>query len=337
MVATMCSCKGNKKVVLTSGLKEEEIFRIDSQVCTKQEMMLYLVNTQKIYEEVYGAQIWQTKTQDATIEDSLKENVLAKISRIKVLVLLADEKGVSLTKDEKQKAERAGKIYFDSLTEYEKDALDIEQDDIVQAYTEYALANKVYDYLVQDVNPEISDDDARTITVSQIFISTYRKDLHGRVISYSDSLKTEAYKRAQRARQSIAEGEDFFTVQAQVSESATKELSFRKGQMGTAYEEAAFALANEEISNVVETPEGFYILKCLNTFNRDETDANKVIILEEQKKAAFEAEYERFLGTLTGNLNHKAWDAITLFDDPQILTNSFFEKYELYFEEKPLG
>ncbi len=336
MVATMCSCKGNKNVVLTSGLKEEEIFRIDSEVCTKQEMMLYLVNTQKIYEEVYGTQIWQTETQDATIQDSLKESVLAKLSRIKVMVLLADEKGVSLTKEEKQKAERAGRIYYDSLTDYEKNALAMKEEVVIQAYEEYALANKLYNYLVQDVNPEISDDDARTITVSHIFIKTYRKDAQGKVIPYSSSLKTEAYKRAQQIRQRIQDGEDFVAVQTQVNEGESKQISFRKGEMNAAYEEAAFSLAGDEVSKVVETPEGYYIIKCLNTFNKEETDANKVLILEEQKKAAFEAEYEAFLGTLTGNLNHKSWEAIRLTDDPQIQTNTFFEKYELYFEEKPI-
>lgn len=336
MVATMCSCKGNKNVVLTSGLKEEEIFRIDSAVCTKPEMMLYLVNTQKGFEKVYGTEIWQTQTKETTIQDSLKESVLAKLSRIKVMVLLADEKGVSLTSDEKQKAERAAKIYFDSLTPYEKETLGLKESDIIRAYEEYALANKLYAYLVQDVNPEISDDDARTITVSHILIKNYHQDANGHIVPYSASLKTEAYKRAQEIRQRIMEGEEFEAVQGLVNESDTTQISFRKGEMGQAYEEAAFLLANDEVSRVVETPEGYYIIKCINTFNKEETDANKLLIVEEQKKAAFESEYEAFLGTLIGNLNHKSWDAITLIDDPQIQTDSFFEKYELYFEERPL-
>ena len=50
----------------------------------------------------------------------------------------------------------------------------------------------------------------------------------------------------------------------------------------------------------------------------------------------FEKEYDAFLGTLIGNINHKSWDAISLVNDPQIQTDSFFEKYELYFEERPL-
>lgn len=335
-VATMCSCKGNRNVVLTSGLKEEEIFKIESEVCTRTEILLYLINTQNIYEEMYGEELWQTETQDTTIQDSLKESVLAKISRIKVMKLLAKEKGVTLTKEEKQKAERAGRIYFDSLSDYEKEALEIEEGDVVKAYEEYALANKLYAYLVQDVNPEISDDDARTITVSHIYIKTYRKDSQGKVLPYSTSLKTEAYQRACQAYQRIQDGEDFTEVLEQVSESENRQLSFRKGQMSAEYEEVAFSLANDEVSRVVETSEGYYIIKCLNTFNKEETDANKILIVEEQKRTAFETEYEAFLGKLTGNLNNKSWDAITLTEDSAIQTSSFFDMYELYFEENSL-
>ena len=38
-------------------------------------------------------------------------------------------------------------------------------------YGEYALAAKVYRQIVENVNPEISDDEARTITVEAIRVS----------------------------------------------------------------------------------------------------------------------------------------------------------------------
>ena len=109
------------------------------------------------------------------------------------------------------------------------------------------------------------------------------------------------------------------------------EFSFRKGEMDAAYEEVAFNLATDEISSVVETPDGYYIIKCLNTFNREETDANKVLLLEERKRKAFEDVYSNFLGTLTGNINNKMWDEMTLSDDPAITTNTFFVHATMFF------
>ncbi|MBQ8246266.1 MAG: peptidylprolyl isomerase [Lachnospiraceae bacterium] len=331
IVLTFIGCDGDKTVVLTTGLSEDEIFKIESEVCTRPEIMLYLTNMQNVYEGVYGEQIWETDVDGVSIQESLKETVLARISRVKVLKLLAEEEGVSLNKEEKQKAEEAGKEYFATLSEEEIEILDVTEELVISMYEEYALADKVYHYLIQDVNPEISDDDARTITVSHILIRTFHVDLNGQVKPYSEAAKAEALQRAKEILQMAKDGEDFEQLVLTYNEDTKGSLSFRKGEMPAAYEEAAFNLANEEISQIVETEYGYYIIKCTNTFDREETDANKIIILGEQKEAAFQVVYEEFLGTLTGNLNQKEWQAVTLITDPSVTTDSFFTIYEKYF------
>ena len=331
VLLTFTGCDSDKTVVLTTGLSQNEIFKIESEVCTRPEIMLYLTNMQNMYEDVYGEQIWDTDVDGTSIEDALKETVLARISRVKVLILLAEEKGVSLNKDERRTAEEAGKEYYDSLSEEEIALLGVTEELIVDMYKEYALADKVYHYLIQDVNPEISDDDARTITVSHILIRTFHVDNNGKVKPYSQAAKEEALERAKEVLELVRSGEDFDTLAMTYNEDIESSISFRKGEMPLAYEEAAFDLATDEVSQIVETEYGYYIIKCTNTFNREETDANKIIILNEQKEEAFQVVYEEFLGTLTGNLNQKEWDAITLIDSPEITTDSFFTVYEKYF------
>lgn len=331
-ILTFIGCDSDKTLVLTTGLSEDEIFKIESEVCTRPEIMLYLTNMQNVYEGVYGEQIWETDVDGVSIQESLKETVLARISRVKVLKLLAEEQGVSLNKEEEQKAEDAGKEYFSSLSEEEVEILGVTEELVISMYEEYALADKVYHYLIQDVNPEISDDDARTITVSHILIRTFHVDLNGKVEPYSEAAKAEALQRAKEVLQLARDGEDFEQLVLTYNEDTKGSISFRKGEMPVTYEEAAFNLATDEISQIVETEYGYYIIKCTNTFDREETDANKLIILGEQKEEAFQAVYEEFLGTLTGNINRKEWDAITLIEDADVNTNSFFTIYEKYFQ-----
>lgn len=331
VILTFTGCDSDKTVVLTTGLSQDEIFKIESEICTRPEIMLYLTNMQNVYEGVYGEQIWDTDVNGVAIEESLKETVLARISRVKVLILLAEEQGVSLNKDERRTAEEAGKEYYDSLSEEEIALLGVTEDMIIAMYEEYALADKVYHYLIQDVNPEISDDDARTITVSHILIRTFHVGTNGKVEPYSQAAKDEALQRANEVLELARSGENFDALAMTYNEDTKSSLSFRKGEMPKAYEEAAFNLATDEISQIVETEYGYYIIKCTNTFNREETDANKIIILEEQKKEAFQVVYEEFLGTLTGNLNQKEWEAVTLIDSPEVTTDSFFTVYEKYF------
>ena len=91
LLLSFASCK--KKIVLTTGFEEGELFRIDKSSCSTSEYLVYLINMQNMYENSYGEQIWQMTTADGEpLEDGLKETVLARISRVKVMNLLAAKK-----------------------------------------------------------------------------------------------------------------------------------------------------------------------------------------------------------------------------------------------------
>ena len=75
MLLTLSGCEkgeGEVKLVLTTGFKKDEIFRIETMSCTLPEVMVYLTNTQDQYESVYGAEIWKTNLNGVTLEESIK-------------------------------------------------------------------------------------------------------------------------------------------------------------------------------------------------------------------------------------------------------------------------
>lgn len=310
------------KIVLTLGFTKDEVFRIETASCYKKEVMVYLTNLQNRYEQIYGTGIWQLEQDGVTIEESVKESVLAELVQIKTMNLMAEKYGLSLEEEERDAVNEAAKAYFDSLSRAEKSALDVTLDTIRQLYGEYALANKVYEYMIQDVNPEISDDEARTVVVQQILIKFGDDD--GAQESY-------AYERAKEALGQIERGDDFDVVAALYNEAQESTVSVRKGERDKAFEEAVFGLAKEEVSDIVETGEGYYILKCVSTLNREETDLNKVKIVEERKREMFGREYDSFVETLTRHMNETVWQEITLLHDEEITTSDFFEVFEEYY------
>ena len=72
---------------------------------------------------------------------------------------------MELSDQETEMAKEAAKAYFSSLNDTEKVQMGVTEEVIAGLYAEYALANKVYQFIIRDINPEISDDEARTITV----------------------------------------------------------------------------------------------------------------------------------------------------------------------------
>lgn len=317
------------KIVLTTGFAKDEVFRIETASCYKKEVMVYLTNLQNRYEQVYGAEIWAKEQGGVTIEQSVKESVLAELAQIKTMNLMAEKYSLSLTEAEQDAVKEAAKVYFQSLTRTERDALDVNIDTIRQLYREYALADKVYDYMIKDVNPEISDDEARAVVLQQILIR-FGRQKEGEEIS--EQQRSYARARAQDAFKRIEAGEDFDVVAARYNEAEESTISVRKGEMDPACEEAAFALGNGEVSGVVETGEGYYILKCVSTLNREETDRNKVKIVEERKKEAFSKEYDSYVQTLTRHMNEELWTEITLLHDSEITTLSFFDVFAEYYK-----
>lgn len=319
-------------MILYTGFKKDEVFRIETMSCMLPEVMVYLTNTQDQYENAFGSQIWQTNLGDVSLEDNIKETVLAQLAQIKTMNLLAQRHGVQLDEEELALTEEAADTYYSSLNQTEREVMQVDREVIARLYAEFALANKVYEYIIKDINPEISDDEARTITVQHILIRTYVQDGTGKKIEFSDKDKKEAYERAAEilalARE---EGADFEDLVLNYSEGDKGNYSFGKGETDPAFEEAAFNLGKGEISDIIETRYGYHIIKCINTFNREETDANKIKIVEKRKEEVFGQEYDAFVSTLTRTINQSLWDSISFSINEEVTTCDFFDIYNQYF------
>lgn len=320
------------RLVLTTGFKKNEVFRIESMSCTLPEVMVYLVNTKEQYESVYGEKIWETSLNGVTLEESIKDTVLAQLAQVKTMNLLAGQYDVALNEEERQKVKEAAAAYFGSLNQAEREAMQATEDIIENLYTEFALANKVYEYIIKDINPEISDDEARTITVRYIFIRTCSVDSAGVKTQYSPEEKAKARALAEEILGlAKEEGSDFEELVLTYSEGEKNSYSFGKGETEKIFEDAAFNLGTDEVSGLIETENGYYIIKCISTFNREETDANKVKIVEKRRREVFGQEYDVFVASLTRTLNEELWAKVSFVEDDEIETKDFFDIYNQYF------
>lgn len=319
------------KVVLTTGFQKDEIFRIETISCTLAEIMVYLTNIQNQYERVYGTQIWEINLGDITLEQNVKDIALAQIAQIKTMNLMAEKYQVELTDEEKMKAENAARTYFDSLNETEIEAMGVDEGTIGKLYREYALAGKVYQYIIKDINPEISDDEARTITVKHILFKTFAMDGTGKKIEYTEKAREDVYRTACEVWERARDGEDFDELVRHYSDDDRTTYSFGKGETDPAFEKAAFNLGTDEISNVIETEYGYDIIKCISTFDKEETDSNKIKIVEKRRDEVFGQEYDAFVGTLTRKLNEELWESVSFIHDENVATLDFFDVYHDFF------
>ncbi len=306
-------------VIVLSALGEEDVFRIDSITCSKAEFMLCLTNTQNLYEAAYGEGIWQTQSQGVTLEENVKETVLARLAQIKAVYLLAMSYGIVLDEAEMQALSLAADSYYASLSEEEIALLGISYETVYTLYEQMACADKVYAAIIAEVNPEISDDEARSISLQQIYFAT------------DAATAAEVYKTAAEVVALAAAGSDFSALAAQYSDAEQVSLSLRRGQVEEVLEEAAFALETGEVSGLLEAGDGYYIFKCISTYDKEQTDANKAEILAERKQAAFLEVYEAFVEGLAKEVNEELYEALALVHEEAVCSDGFFRVYEVYF------
>jgi len=333
IVLTGCSEK-KTKIVLHTGFAKDEVFRVEEMSCSLSEMMMYLTTTQSRYEKVYGDRIWETNLEGVTLEENMKDMVLAQLSQIKAMNLLAIQEQVELSTEEKSKVKEAADAFYETLSKEERKVLNVDKDLIERLYREYALANKVYYHIIKDVNPEVSDDEARTITVDHILIKTYSLDENNQKQEFDSVQKREAFARAQEVLQKAQSGVSFDSLIATYNEDDQSQYSFRKGEMNLGFETTAFNLGKGEISDIVETEYGYHIIKCITTFNQEETDANKIVIVEKKREEVFGQRYSQFASELTKAVNEDLWTEISLIDEVEIDTSEFFDIYQEYMGEE---
>ncbi len=336
--AVLSGCSREKEetqIVLMTEFAENEIFRIDNLGCFVPEANVYMYTSEDQYTNAFGEEIWEKDLGGVTLSEELKEVTLARLAQIKSMNLMAAEKGVWLDENETASVAEAAGQYISSMDSAAREALGIDEETVENMYSEYALADKVYRHITEDVNPEISDDEARTITVKQILIKTSMTDPKGNRIELDQVDKLKAHKKAREIRSmAVDEGVDFDVLVERYNEGEESIYTFGKGVMPPAFEEAAFDLATDEISDLVETEYGYHVIKCISTFDREETEANKLRIVRERKNEAFNKVYDDYIKTLHSNLNEKLWDSLTFDRNLSINTTNFFDIYNEIFELK---
>lgn len=298
-------------LVVTFSTGDEAVLVIGERACTASQARVFLCNYQNIYGEAYGMDLWQHDFGERELSTYVKDVTLSELSRMLSMDALATSRGIELEANELEKVQNAAAEYFSSLSDAELTYMDIDEEGISELYTEYALAEKIYNVLTAGVNYEVSEDEARVMTIQQIYVTD----------EASATLISAA----------LAEGTDFQTLAAQYNENAQIESNIKRGELPIEVENAAYALDSGEVSEAIASSGGWYFVRCVNKNVEDLTVENKRVIAQDREKEASADVYDAFVETLDSTLNTDLWESIEPDLTGEITTDSFFTTYEAYF------
>lgn len=298
--AVVCGC-GVKETLLSGRKSEREYGKAETMV---------IVTTERLrYEELYTDKIWDTVVDESgtTFEETLLSQIHDFLKELKTMSRMADEEKVTLSGKERELAKQAAAQYMKELKNAGESS-EIDKDVVESLYEDYWKTEKLVETLTGSVNLEVSDSEAKVITVNEI------------VLSDKDQAD-EALKKVQM------EGTDFMTVAKEVSEDQEIEKKISRGLRPEAYEKAAYALATGEISDVIEADGKYYILRCVNDYDEAATKVRKEEMVREKRNEVFYETYSEYAEKVHLAKDDSLWKNLSITDGERTSAD-FFEIFE---------
>lgn len=326
-VSSLTGCSFNSKTPVIGkivGLGSSEMFKIDKEVCSKQEYMLVLMDTAGTYKADFGGKVdWNAKVSDnQTLQSYVMQKVKEDITVQYTLASMAKEKNISLTSDESAIIKTKAGEYYNSLTSQEKEYTGASQEDVENLYKNYYLADKVYDALAAEADAKISDEEARVMKIQYIRMNT-------------DNTKEDKIKSTLKTVTDLVKGgyQTFAREAKQYSEDNVFEKTLKKNEATKTYEKSAFNLSNSEISSIIQDGKDYYLVYCVNSYLKTETEKNKEEIIKNAQQTYFNDKYSKYLKDIDVDFNDDQAKKIKLSTDENVKAVNLMTVYNTISKE----
>ena len=278
--------------------------------------MLIITTEANRYRTVYTDQIWQVQVgEEESFQLYLLEQIRTFLKEVKTMNLLADERGIQLTGQEKEQLRQLSSEFYQSLTEADRECIGASEEDVYAMYEAYHRANRLVDEVTKNVDLEISDSEARVMKIQELCLETEES--------------------AQEAFQQLSEeGTNFSSVARAIREEGYKEQSVGRGERSAAYETAVFSLEDGQLSQPFADGDSWYLVKCVDSYDEDATLERKERLALQRKNQAFRRIYDTFAGEHPVEIQGSIWENVDLTEMGQSTTVDFFERYQEYMSQK---
>ncbi len=305
-----CTIDG-KEVYFGTPSGYNTVFKIGDMKCSKKEALVYLLNEKNIYGSVNGVNLWSEDYDVGTMSSSIKDLTMEHLTKVYVLNLYAKENEIELTDAEKKACSSAASEYYKSMNSAEKTFTKAAKKDIEKIYMRYALASKVYEELMDSVDEEVSEDEARVMEAFVLFVSDENT--------------------ANEIQEMIDYGYTFERLASTYTELDTYQVTFARGEYDENVDEVVFNLDTDEVSTAVAADGGYYFFQCLDKYNEELSEANKEVIIENRRKQVLEDIVSELEDRYFSDMNTKLWQEIDFPEDASELTNGkLFETLNEY-------
>lgn len=294
---------------LTAGFGPGVLAKLDGDKITTASALLLMGESVYSYEKLFDSGVWSKPMGEVTAEEYVKASVKDTLMHLEYLKLMAEEMKLTVSESEAARLDAAAGEYWDSLPAVSEAGFD--KGTVREFYEDLLLAEKVFYAATSQVDTEVSADEARVIDVQYIFISTSVLGEDGEPLKLSGSELQKKKALGDSLVPMAAEG-DFAALAREYSDDSEYSLQFGTGEKDADFERAAFSLEMGEVSGLVETEYGYYIIKCINDNAGGSYDRRREEIILARRTEAFAEYYSDFTAGIEMEFNDSAYDKLDI-------------------------
>ena len=293
------------------GMNDNTLLKVAEAKLPTAEGGMYLSAWKEEYENRYGASVWETGGESGRTADELKAEAAVYIQNIMAASQSAVTGGRKCTDDEENRFKMAGEQYA-SVNQ------DTDPEEAADAFRNLYLADEVYAEAEAAASAAIAPEQARVVWVKQIWLPFS-----------DDDQKAEQKKKADKIISRIQEGPSYFNAQAAYYNEAEEIYRYvMRGDLPQDIEEAVFSLAENEVSSLQETTDGYYLFQCEEPQAEPQTTDHVNQIREETLRNTYQSTLDTFMKDNSMVWNASAWDTLKLTGEDAVSGKDFFSIYQ---------
>ena len=289
LILILCFLTGCSNVKITTGLSRNEFAKIAGQKVPMAFANILLSESKNSYENMFNDQVWSKELNGTTVEKQAKDEVKDTIFGIVCARNMAVELGINITADDKKRIEDAAKEYMEF---YDGQDCDFEVGDVKEFYEWLLMAERGFYAITDEVDTRVSTDEARLIQVQYIYFEKNK----------------EAKEEAEYIKTLLDEGKEFVSMAMEYSDDENYTLELSRGEYIREFEDVAFNLESGEMSDIVETDFGYFIIKCTNYNMEADYDKQAEKVVFARRKQIFADSYLIYANEQDGEYNDRFWE-----------------------------
>ena len=312
-----CSLGGCKGVVLSTSLTDHILLSGTKTRLSLEECSLVFLDFQTrynlYYENLGETDFWKEEAGESDFSDYLRDGrIKEELCTLVLLNDMASGLGVELTDEDRAACQTAAADYYGSLSDAEKEYVQADETQATSLYEKYRIAQKTIDLLSADINTEVSDNDKR-VMVLQLIASPSREEIES-------------------AKERISSGEDFESVAKEVSRFSQVEYQVSRGTLNPLLEETAIYMSDGDVSDIIQTEENYYLIRCVDDFDEQLSAANESQVLGKLRYAAWSQSFVEYAKEHPVAISQEIWGNLHFYQTAAFSSDDLYETYDRYLD-----